>query len=67
MHYLFSGTHATENTGTDRPKYAIVGQEIYSTITNQKNTNIFIENSGIYLVKVKTESNFYVSKIIVNK
>ena len=22
MHYLFSGTHATENTGTDRPKYA---------------------------------------------
>lgn len=22
MHHLFSGTHATENTGTDRPKYA---------------------------------------------
>lgn len=47
--------------------YNIVGQEIYSAITNQKNTNIFIENSGIYLVKVKTENSFYVSKIIINK
>jgi hypothetical protein len=47
--------------------YNIVGQEIYSAITNQKNTNIFIENSGIYLVKVKIENSFYVSKIIVNK
>jgi hypothetical protein len=47
--------------------FNIVGQQIYSSITNQKNTNIIIENSGIYLVKVKTENNFYVSKIFVNK
>ena len=41
MHYLFSGTHATENTGTDRPKYALSNKLRIGTNFSGYNANGF--------------------------